>query len=137
MAAKTEELTEKDQLLAEIAALKEQLKGQSVMLSTTAEEGWLIETPNPDYSGVTAGVEFREGKAFIPAVPDETETVEGKKVTINRAKQKVAQLADDFGYDVMPVTAGEYKAIKNPEAKKPGSTLEELMREPTRIQHKG
>lgn len=37
--------------------------------------GFLVTSPNSRYNGVTAGVQFRQGQAFIPDGPGATETV--------------------------------------------------------------
>jgi hypothetical protein len=117
MPTKDELITENEQLKAELAELKEQLAHRNAALSGGAEDGWIVTCPNPAYTGITAGVEFRQGKAFIPA-------------GIKDAVRRVAMLVDDFGYTAEPATAGAFQESKHPEPEKKGNTLEDLMRQP-------
>ena len=80
----------------EIEALKEKLKGLS---------GYLVRSPNPGYSDVTAGIMFRSGTAFIP---------DGEG-----ANAKARMLSDDFGYSVEHVD--DWRSI--PEAPKMGKSF--------------
>ena len=87
------QIADRDELLALIASLQGQiqekdaeiasLKGQ---ISPTSEGrgGWLVTTPNGAYNGETAGVMFRNGRAFIPDGPE--------------AAREAQQLKADFGY---------------------------------------
>ena len=60
-------------------------------------EGWLVKTPNPAYTGQTCGVHFRMGEAFIPGAADKVDEI-------------LATLEHDFGYEIYPMTVGEYHA---------------------------
>lgn len=55
---------------AELQAEVEALRAEVETLRAKAQEGragYIVTTPNPKYSGMTAGVQFRAGRAFIPA----------------------------------------------------------------------
>lgn len=82
IAQMSKDLLERDKIIAaqakELAELK---KGYS---------GWLVKTPNPTYTGVTAGVKFVGGQAFISDLePD--------------AEKKARALKADFGYAIARV----------------------------------
>lgn len=47
--------------------------------------GWIVKAQNNNYSGKTAGVQFRAGQAFVSDVDDE-------------AQNRVKALCGDFGY---------------------------------------
>ncbi len=74
-----------DELRASLA--QEKAKNQTV-------SGWIVITPNnPRYSDCTAGIWFRNGRAFIP---------DGKQ-----GEEKARILLNDFGYTVNRVEALE------------------------------
>lgn len=78
-------------LEAAIAELERQLAEKNALLGTKeSQAGFLVSTPNPNYSGVTSGVMFNRGKAFLPADEPGNE-------------QKVLVLINDFGYQVEKV----------------------------------
>jgi hypothetical protein len=61
-------------------------------------EGYLVTTPdNPLFDGMTCGVQFYLGRAFVP---------KGRK----DAERIIADLRGDFGYDVREMTADEVMA---------------------------
>jgi hypothetical protein len=72
-------------LEAEVADLKEQIASKDAALMATQQSGWEVSTPNPKYTGVTAGVEFKNGFAFVPDATKNAEAV-------------VKRLASDFHY---------------------------------------
>ena len=76
-----DELADRDaELLAVKATPKSELDG-----------GWLISTPNPTYSGVTLGVAFHNGRAFVSKI--------AKRHGLS-AEWIVKELEHDFGYMV-------------------------------------
>lgn len=86
------------ELRATIEELHEQLSARDAIVAKSAEDGWLVTTPNARYSGVTAGVEFRGGRTFIPKV-EGTESI-------------IRLLQFDFGYKVTPMTSKDFQALK-------------------------
>jgi hypothetical protein len=94
---------EMEQLIAQLQAendeLRQQIAARDAALSGASGGGWLITSPNPRYTGVTAGVEFRAGRAFIP---------EGQP----GAEARVRQLQLDFGYRVTQMAAADFQALK-------------------------
>jgi hypothetical protein len=122
--SKTKSDLTKDELLLEIAnlqaenaELREELNRRNAALFASAEEGWIISSPNQAYTGVTAGVEFRNGTAFVP---------EGVK----DALLLVSQLVNDFGYSAERSNAKDFQASKKAQPVKKGTSLEDLMRQP-------
>jgi hypothetical protein len=75
MAMTTKEREELEELKALVAQLQAEREEDKATITEQAEqlydlkgqgEGWLIESNNPLYDGVTAGVRFHAGQAFIP-----------------------------------------------------------------------
>lgn len=74
----------------EIAELKAQLERQAIELAEARSKkadnglcGWIITTPNMNFSGITAGVKFKNGRGFIAGKDEE----------------KAMRLCADFGYE--------------------------------------
>lgn len=92
--SKTELVTIIEDQGAQLEELTRQVSAQDAALARSGESGWLLTTKNPRYAGVTAGVEFRGGRAFIgDSRPD--------------AEQLAKMLAADFGYKLERSTARE------------------------------
>lgn len=53
--------------------------------------GWVVRTPNRDYSGTTCGLRFVQGMAVI-------------STTASNSKKRVSTLIYDFGYSAQPVS---------------------------------
>jgi len=70
-----------DDLKAEIEKLRESMP--------VGMSGWLITAPNKAYSGITLGVMFRGGQAFIPDGPG--------------AEKIAKEMSGDLGYEVRRV----------------------------------
>lgn len=98
MATKIELENKITQLEAENAELRQMLAARDAIMSKSGEAGWLITTPNPRYNGVTAGVEFTNGRGFVP------KSQIGSSLLVNR-------LRHDFGYRVDEVTSENYKML--------------------------
>lgn len=103
MASKT-----KAELEAELEEVKaklqeEKAKNQGLHIDAGVTEGYLVTTPMP-YDGVTFGVNFRNGRAFIPkgVGADEQALVE----------DIVRRLKSDFGYEALKVGADEIEALR-------------------------
>lgn len=94
MATKTELEAKIAALEAEKMDLQAQVANQGAVLNNASGDGWLITTPNPAYKGVTAGVRFENGRAFIPAA-------------LKDAKQIVKILTLDFDYEAVELKSGE------------------------------
>lgn len=81
----------KAELIQEIDDLKKELGRMQAQIDNftaaqrKAGSGWLITTPNREYSGSTMGLRFENGAAFVP------ESMEGAEVYVRR-------LISDFGY---------------------------------------
>ena len=69
------------ELEAEVKRLKE--------MTPPGLAGWLVKTPNHQYSGQTLGIYFRSGQAFIPDGED--------------AERIASQMGNDLGYSVTRV----------------------------------
>lgn len=101
----------KEELVAEIARLNtviadlEDQIAQHTAAAKTGRSGWMISTPNPSYTGTTAGVYFENGHAFVPS-------------DWKDAKKKVGILTNDFGYSASEVADGV--ELKGPTAKVQG-----------------
>lgn len=76
---------------ARIEELEKQVESLEKELSKTRAglSGYVVKTPNPYYTGITSGIFFRNGKAFIP---------DGK-----RSEEIVGILVKDFGYTAVHV----------------------------------
>lgn len=85
-------------LEGQVRELEEQLAARDALLSGTGEDGWLISCPNPKYNDVTAGVQFKAGRAFIPDRGDESAAL-------------VRLLVSDFNYRAEQMSAKEYQAM--------------------------
>lgn len=104
MALKSEVVTKED-LLAEVSRLQqvvtelqEQLAARDALLSGTGQEGFLVTTPNSRYNGFTAGVEFRNGRAFIPGQDEDSEYL-------------ARRLSSEFNYAVRRMSAEDYRRL--------------------------
>lgn len=87
-----------EELEAQNAELKNQIAARDAALVESAVPGWLISSPNPGYNGVTYGIEFKNGRAFIPATaPD--------------AERTAIVLVNDFGYMAREMGADDFKAL--------------------------
>lgn len=89
--------------------LKEAKKAaQGVMIGAGVKDGYLVTAPLANYSGRTAGVLFRGGRAFIEAVPEveapekpgEDTEADGAWKAFVRHKELLTSLEKDFGYTV-------------------------------------
>jgi hypothetical protein len=87
------------QQAATIEELQEQLAARDAVMYQSQETGWLITSPNSRYNGFTAGIEFRNGRGFVPS---------GKK----DARLIVSHLQYDFGYKVSEITAKDYQILQ-------------------------
>ncbi len=74
---------ELDRVKAELDALKAKQTASGV------GSGWVVTCKNPQYSGKTAGVQFREGRAFVREQPGSEKTI--------------SILVGDFGYTAKKV----------------------------------
>jgi len=92
-ATKEELLSEIERLNAQIADLNDQL-AQQAAASRESNSGWMISTPNPEYTGRTAGVYFEKGHAFIPS-------------SRKNAPYLVRLLTNDYGYSASEATGTE------------------------------
>lgn len=95
---KEELQAEVDRLTSVVKDLEEQLAARDAVARSSGEPGWLITCRNPQYNGNTAGVEFRNGRAFIP---------QGKP----GAARLVNTLATDFGYQVQAMTSKDFEGL--------------------------
>jgi hypothetical protein len=99
----------KEELVAEIQRLTDRLREQQDQINQQAvtakagKKGWMISTPNENYTGRTAGVYFENGHAFIPE-------------DMHDARKKVAILTGDFGYSYTETTDGQ--EVKAPAVQK-------------------
>ena len=81
---------------------------QGVVIGAGEKDGYLVTTPLASYSGRTAGVLFRGGRAFIEAVPEvEAPEEPGKDPEADgawkayiRHTELLSSLEKDFGYTV-------------------------------------
>jgi hypothetical protein len=94
------------QQAAKIEELEEQLAAREAVMYQSQETGWLITSPNSRYNGFTAGIEFRNGRGFVPS---------GKR----DAKLIVLRLQYDFGYRVSEITAKDYQALQETDDTEP------------------
>jgi hypothetical protein len=78
------------QLVAENEELKERLKSQGM----GSIEGYLVKTPWSGYTGVSLGIQFRNGQAFVPM----------------EYENKVKQMVDDFSYYAERTTFGKMES---------------------------
>lgn len=90
---------------------KEELIGivqqQNMLLKSSPEaRGFAVTTPNGKYSGLTAGIQFHEGQAFISS------SMYGEDELHN-----LLNTLRGFGYEVAEMTAGEFRGeTKQPAA---------------------
>lgn len=109
----------------ELTALRQQLAEAHDRLKQyeSKEEGYLLVAPNPAYNGMTGGVEFRNGMAFLPnnaklprysahpltegqfnklsAADKAAHKAESAKTDAQRAAEIIA---GDFGYKLYQIT---------------------------------
>lgn len=80
-----------EELEKQVESLEKKIEQLEKELSKTRAglSGYIVKTPNPYYAGITSGVFFRNGKAFIP---------DGK-----RSEEIVGILVKDFGYTAVHV----------------------------------
>ncbi len=108
--ATKEELVAKiEEMSARLRELEDQIAQRDAQLQT-GDEGWLISTPNPEYSGRTLGVYFEKGHAFVPK-------------RLPEAEKLVAKLTRDMGYSATLTTQGREA---QPVAEKKMSVAEKL-----------
>lgn len=67
------------------------------------DSGWLVSTPNPLYGGVTFGVPFSNGRAFV----SRRFRFQGLD-----AEAIVRELMNEFGYEVVEVDAEELNRLR-------------------------
>lgn len=108
------EITELKQVIDE---LQSQISARDAALSQTGEPGWLVTSPNPNYGGLTAGVEFRRGRAFVP------------KRNENHAL--VMRLVNDFGYTAREMGSADFQKLGKQEQGAPGPMGVEALMKPT------
>ena len=99
-------LVEKDQTLKTTQAELNEL--------TKNQEGWLITCPNTMYDGMTAGIKFNSGIAFLPSTatyPQLGGKGQGGKVFTPDAAQAAKYLQDDFGYEIEYFSYEDLKAL--------------------------
>ena len=77
-----------DEALKRVTELEEEVKQLKASVPV-GMSGWLVTAPNKMYSGVTLGVMFRGGQAFVPDGAD--------------AERITREMAGDFGYSVQRV----------------------------------
>lgn len=92
-------IAELERKLAEADEKRTELEEE---LARNTREGWIITTPNPKYTGITAGVLFESGHAFVP------KTLKNSQVLIRR-------LVGDFGYTAIE-TQGEELEVQEKQA---------------------
>lgn len=101
LAAQVVELqTQLDNCRVEIETLRAQVEAKPKGIA-----GYMVRVPFAGYNGTTAGVQFRNGTAFLP------DTENGKRTA--------QMLADEFGYSIERVD--DYQAL--PEAPAIGRSL--------------
>ena len=126
------EPTPTDDLQRQLAEAQRQLAEAQGRLKVYEhkENGYLLVTPNPAYNGVTAGVEFRNGVAFIPLdakhprfapkVMNEGQLAKcsaaekaAYKVEVSKSEaQRAAEwISKDFGYKVYSVSPEPQEAV--------------------------
>jgi hypothetical protein len=87
-----------DEQKAYIAELEQQLAARDAIIGSSGEDGYLVSCANTKYSGVTAGVRFVNGRAFIPDGPG--------------ADRMAMLMRVDFGYKVERITAREFRDLE-------------------------
>ncbi|CAK0781412.1 hypothetical protein CCP3SC15_910007 [Gammaproteobacteria bacterium] len=98
-----EELMDEIKRLTDVVSeLQDQINKQAAS-AHSGRKGWMISTPNPAYTGTTAGVYFENGHAFVSA-------------DLVDARKKVSILTHDFGYSATETMDGQ--EIKAPPSKK-------------------
>ncbi len=114
----------KEELEREIERLKEQnrelaeqIHARDAALSHSGEPGWLVTTPSPRYNGVTCGVKFANGRAFVP------ESVVG-------AEAAIRELVNDYRYTVKRMTAKEFQELAPVKVTERKPTLAEQLMQP-------
>lgn len=96
---------ENEALQERIKELEEMNQRQAALLSAVADEeggGWVITTRNARYNGVTAGVAFAMGRAFIP---------DGNEP--DKARFTAKMLIQDFGYNGEHLEAEEVLELRS------------------------
>ena len=73
------------------------------------DKGWLVISPNPSYKGITLGIAFNRGMAFIPEKSKPSAgMIKGKSTSVpNPAKFVAEMLRNDFGYKIVYVDGTE------------------------------
>jgi hypothetical protein len=81
----------KDNELESLRARVAELESENAHLKaqTGGLPGWLVTTPNNAFSGQTAGVTFRKGRAFIADAQD--------------GERRVQEMVTEFGYTIAHV----------------------------------
>lgn len=87
---------ELDRVKAELEMLK------SRQTTSGVGGGWIVSCQNPNYSGKTAGVQFREGQAFVREQPGSEKTI--------------SILVSDFGYTAKKVDNLENQSLEMQES---------------------
>lgn len=127
----------KEQLQKALAALEEVSKKNTALESENKalraeSDGWLVTTPSPMYDGITLGVQFHNGAAFIrknaefvqmkrkPAKASSLEkySTEERKAIREREKTPtsdllIQQLTTDFGYTATWYTEAEARKLQD------------------------
>ena len=104
-----------EELNQQLEELQNQLSARDAMLSQTGEEGYLVTTPNPNYTGFTAKVEFKNGRAFVP-------------MSVSNVELVVQRLVNDFGYSARKMTSKDFQELAQPVAEKKPLGMEALLR---------
>lgn len=122
MVAKDKELEAKDE------ALQQAQSGQGLQIAPGIRKGYLVTTPVPIKSTVTAGVQIYNGRGFIPYMEEvkhpgdkpierEAADVWGEKKKAYdrwlRHNEVIQSLRSDFKYKVELVTAEELERLRN------------------------
>lgn len=104
----------KEELEQENQALKQRVEELEERLHAASggRAGWLVETPNRNFSGETAGVFFRHGTAFIPDGPD--------------AERAARAMKDEFGYRVTGVS--DWREL--PQGERVGKSMIDVIMQP-------
>ena len=90
----------KEELLSLIKQQEDQIKDLQDQIAqrdaaiNAGDEGWIISTPNPNYTGRTLGVRFENGHAFLPA-------------RLPGAERTLGLLIKDFGYSATKTDHGQ------------------------------
>lgn len=105
---------EADDLKKEVERLKkenEELANKLEVSSSVGDEGYLVIAPRADYKGITMGIAFNRGMAFIPKKSRPAAGIfknkKGGNTIKDPAKYVATLLEKDFGYQVIYVDGSD------------------------------